>query len=422
MALLCGPFGTASEAGKRPMERLKPFVQLGSRATGTPGNRVAARMVMDAFQEAGIQDLFVQSFFQPVAVDQGATLRVEGRSEEIKLFPLLPNHVRSCHLPPEGLKGPLLYAGDGSYRRFDGQAVQGGIVLLDFNCQQRWLNAATLGARAVVFIEPEDTIRTEAEQKFLRVPLHMPRFWIEREKGLLLAGTVSGGGTDAVLRCEMPWQNEKTCNVCGLVRGTDPELAKQCIVIQAHYDSTSIVPSLAPGAEGGASLVLLLELADRVAASPPKHSVLFLATGAHYQALAGTREFCRALGKEGEERKKRLDELEQRLGEATLAARGEGEESFAAGETARLLEGEWKLLRALDPYEIPLFFSLDITSRSPLLSLAYVGWFYQQSHLLRFFSPIGKSFISHAEELYPEDVENAREKIYDQFINQTEEL
>ena len=47
---------------------------------------------------------------------------------------------------------------------------QGAVVLLDFNCTVKWINAAMLGANAVIFIEPEDTIRGEAEAKFLTIP------------------------------------------------------------------------------------------------------------------------------------------------------------------------------------------------------------------------------------------------------------
>merc|ERR1712000_719038 len=60
---------------------------------------------------------------------------------------------------------------------------RGSIVLADFNSGTKWINAAMLGAKAVIFIEPEITMRGEAENKFLTVPANIPRFWIRRADG-----------------------------------------------------------------------------------------------------------------------------------------------------------------------------------------------------------------------------------------------
>jgi len=79
--------------------------------------------------------------------------------------------------------------------------VIGSIVLLDFNCGSGWFNAPLLGAKAVLFIEPEElgakavlfiepeeTIRGEAEQKFLSMPVNIPRYWVPKEVADYLLG------------------------------------------------------------------------------------------------------------------------------------------------------------------------------------------------------------------------------------------
>ncbi|HRU05539.1 MAG TPA: M28 family peptidase, partial [Candidatus Brocadiia bacterium] len=59
------------------------------------------------------------------------------------------------------------------------------------------------------------------------------------------------------------------------------------VVLQAHYDSISVVPTLAPGAEQACGVSVLLELARAFAAAPPKRTTLFLATAGHAQMLRG---------------------------------------------------------------------------------------------------------------------------------------
>ena len=63
---------------------------------------------------------------------------------------------------------------------------KGAIILAEFNSVTRWINAAMLGASAVIFIEPETTIRGEAENKFLTVPANIPRFWVSKEDAVQL--------------------------------------------------------------------------------------------------------------------------------------------------------------------------------------------------------------------------------------------
>ena len=221
---------------------------------------------------------------------------------------------------------------------------QGAIVLLDFNCTLKWINAAMLGASAVMFIEPEDTIRGEAEAKFLTIPAAIPRFWISREDadnliknylsikhtlkegetleslsdqyGVLpedikrykynsdetfeVAGTeiyIPDGGVkrdvSVQLTATMTWENKLGQNISGFLQGVDPELKGEMVVIQAYFDSMSVVPADAPGADPTCGIAALLEVARVLSMEEnrPGRSVLFLATSGHFQGLAGMRAF-----------------------------------------------------------------------------------------------------------------------------------
>jgi ABC-type antimicrobial peptide transport system permease subunit len=225
---------------------------------------------------------------------------------------------------------------------------QGAIVLLDFNCTVRWINAAMLGASAVIFIEPEDTIRGEAEAKFLTIPAAIPRFWVSREDAdylirdlLSIRHTVEEGDTleslsdrygvlpESIGRFEynqstigaqaslqpgtdiyvpdngskkevkvqvtgtMTWERKLGQNITGLLPGVDPELKGEMVVIQAYFDSMSIVPSDAPGADPTCGIAALMEIARVLSMEEnrPGRTVLFLATSGHFQGLAGMRAF-----------------------------------------------------------------------------------------------------------------------------------
>ncbi len=177
---------------------------------------------------------------------------------------------------------------------------QGSIVLVDFNSGTRWINAAMLGAKAAIFIEPEATIRGEAENKFLTVPANIPRFWISKEDAEELKAMIAQENISARLTCTMTWQRRIGQNIRGFLAGNGPVLKDELIVLTAYYDSMSIVPAMAPGADPTGGIAALLELA-RIFSNEefrPGRSMLFVATDGHFQGLAGMRSFMEGIGQD----------------------------------------------------------------------------------------------------------------------------
>lgn len=91
-------------------------------------------------------------------------------------------------------------------------------------------------------------------------------------------------------------------NVGAYVRGSDPDLLREFVVVGAHYDhigrsarfalDPDLVASTRPGADDNASgTAALLELARRLAASPPPRSVLLIHFDAEEWGLVGSRAF-----------------------------------------------------------------------------------------------------------------------------------
>ncbi len=263
-----------------------------SRLAGYPGSEQAASYVEAQFRKIGLQDIESENFRVTVPVDEGSRIVVAG--QEIPIQALWPNLVRTSHIPPEGLKVHVIDAGGGKLPDFDGKTVKGSAALVDFNSGTEWLNAPRLGAKVLLFVEPDSTMRGEGESKFSSIPVSMPRFWISKTNAAKLRALVAqGAAEDATVFCSMPWEKVTSRNIIGVIRGSDKTLRNQWIVLHSYYDGTSVVPSLAPGAESTCGIAGLLELA-RLYKDPqytPKRSVMFIATGAHFQGLAGMRAF-----------------------------------------------------------------------------------------------------------------------------------
>lgn len=278
---------------------IQQMASLGSRITGYEGCDRAAAMVEQEFRRLGLKDITVEEF--PVVVPvvhrdaqgRAASLEILG-DKTFEVIPLWPNLVRLPKTPPEGVSGRLIYAGTGTLRAFNGKDVADSIVLLDFNCGAEWFNAPLLGAKAVLFIEPEETIRGEAEQKFLSMPVDIPRFWVPKDVADYLLGMLESHDVVEInLKCDMSWERLTGKNIVARVKGTHPRLSKQQVVLQAYYDSISVAPTLAPGAESACSMAAMYQLIKAVLHKPPKRSITFLATAGHFQALSGSKHFIR---------------------------------------------------------------------------------------------------------------------------------
>ena len=208
-------------------------------------------------------------------------------STNMTVHPLWPNGVRTS---TGDIRAPITYAGRGTTPEFDGKAVRGSIVVLEFESEQGWNNAARLGARAVVFIEPDLATRGEIETKWSEVPTNIPRFWVSREYASLLRD--ASGSAD--LKCKQDWVDFETANLMAALPSNDPEMGDEWVVVSTYIDGASGVPGLAPAADQSAGMTALSALIRHFKSNKPKRSVLFLATSAHFQGMQGMRSFIEA--------------------------------------------------------------------------------------------------------------------------------
>lgn len=317
----------------------------GSRVVGYPGERFAADYVEREFTSLfGKENVRTEKFTATVPMDKGASLTVGGKT--IPLAAVWPNLIRTSQTAPEGISGPLIYGGDGSLGALNGKTVKDSIVLVDFNSGSEWMNAPHLGAKAIIFIEPDRTQRGEAEAKFISIPVSIPRYYVKRgDAAGLLAQAAANRGTQATLKAVMPWENVEARNFIGVLPGKskNPKIAKQIIVVQAYYDGMSVVPSLAPSAESASSMAGMLQTARTFKKLGSERTIWFVATSGHFLGLQGVREMI----------DNHIDEWQ------------------VPGPFAKLFGGD------KEPKEpIYLWAGLDWVSQTRGVGIFYKGWFY----------------------------------------------
>jgi hypothetical protein len=97
------------------------------------------------------------------------------------------------------------------------------------------------------------------------------------------------------------WKRPPSVNVVGVLRGSDPALSKEYVLVDAHYDHLGIIAavngdSIANGADDDASgVTAVLEIARQMKeGKPPKRTVLFVATIGEEVGLLGTNWFIKS--------------------------------------------------------------------------------------------------------------------------------
>jgi len=264
-----------------------------SRFTTYMGCEAASAYIYDCFSQYGLTDLHYKPYNLTVPVDYGANLTILSPTVgNITAFPLLPNEAQTSPTPPQGVEGSLIYAGNGELSDFNGLDVAGNIVLMEFNSGRNWMNAMKLGAKAVVFLMPNSTDTPQTELKIVDIPIYMPKVLVSRENGTYLKSLIHTYGDVRVRLCSSMTYEEKTArNVVGFIEGSDQSLENEIVVLAAHFDSMSVAPSLAPGAQDASSVASLLELANYFSNNKPRRTLMFVALSGHYQSLAGARSF-----------------------------------------------------------------------------------------------------------------------------------
>ncbi|RLE89557.1 MAG: hypothetical protein DRJ49_02625 [Thermoprotei archaeon] len=280
---------------KKHVEALSSF---NTRVTGYEGYYKATDYIKSYLIELlGEENVFLYPYRLPVPVDRGSYLEIEDTGERIRVYPLWPNLVETSPIPEGVLRGArLLYVGHGELEEIKDD-INGSVVLMEFNSGYNWIEMFNLGARAVIFIEPYETTNYEALSKQVTIPLYAPRFYILREDAMRLKRLIKREEVRVSIVSNFRFEVREVYNILAVVRHSIHQLSivngnpPETILLGTHYDSWSIVPSLAPGAEDAIGAAFLLELTRVLVKKGTYRNVAILFTSGRWEGLAGIREF-----------------------------------------------------------------------------------------------------------------------------------
>ncbi|MCK5517118.1 MAG: M28 family peptidase, partial [Desulfobulbaceae bacterium] len=290
--ILCNSAASQTEVNAssiyKTIETLSSFE---SRTTGSAGYEKAANYIEQRLQELGLET--DSHYYEiPVRRSHGATLSIDGTSHPLK--PFIYNSIT-----PESTDGvisaPLYYVGKGNLQELDGKNIRDAIILMDFDSGRNWQILASLGAKALIYLEVESTAgKVFFTEKHELSPLQFPCFWMTKKTAGDLFGSYTENESAPIAQVELQsttvWENFLARNIYALIPGTDPQLKQELLILEAFFDNKEFVSGDSPGADAATSIATLLETAKALSQKPQGRSVILIATSGNSQTLAGMRD------------------------------------------------------------------------------------------------------------------------------------
>ncbi len=269
------------------------------RYSGTPGFYRTETLIRDALTKAGLE-ILVQELPVVVPVTEVCELRdADGQVlSDIQLYPVEPSGLLPVLLPPEGITAELVTLEAANLHGLEGHNPEEVIALtmVDRASAWGWNVLPGVGVKALLVREDElgRALRTDANQSagwddiLSQEEVAFPR--------ILVRGPIEKyAGRKVNLRARVTWQTRYVRNYIGVLHGR--ETASEALVLNAYYDSSSVVPDVAPGAEQAIPLAALLECVRGLSPYQGQlpRDVLFVFTAGHAQTLAGASRLLEAI-------------------------------------------------------------------------------------------------------------------------------
>ncbi len=232
-----------------------------------------------------LDGVYVQEFPIAALVTRRCELVLAGKT--LELLPLRPNGIQPPVTSAQGIAGRILHVGDGEPGDFK-EAVEGRVVVLDYDSRHGMRNAFRQGAAAVILVG-DNGFRAE-NSHYVEAHANLPRYYFPGGRAALPAGA------EVIIRCEQEWQAAIGRNVFAFLEGSDPvflQEKEEMVIIGASLDSYGEVPELSPGARGAANCAALLRLAGRLRAKRPRRHLLFAFLDGGAQSHSGAMAFYR---------------------------------------------------------------------------------------------------------------------------------
>ncbi|NQT92468.1 MAG: hypothetical protein HQ559_06890, partial [Lentisphaerae bacterium] len=340
--------GAATSSPGRPTERFRADYEalMGHphRLSGTAEAAEAVTHVVRRLEAIGVDRIIRQPFPSAQTIVKQCSLRVEdtaGGARDLQILPMRPNGIIPPVTPQGGIRGRIVHGGDGSIGAYGDHSPQGAIVVMDYNCQGRWLRAFRLGAVAVVFTASDDA-PSAAHTHAIESDVNLPRFFYSGPRTDLTAGAL------ATLNSAVVWAPARSENVYAYIRGTNPVFhveREELLVLAAPMDSFGDVPRLSPGGRGAANIAGLLATAEQLVQQRSGRHVLLAFLDNQARGHVGA---CALYGS-----------LERDYAAATAANRLE-----SIDNEMRTLDAQRVALAQPDPFQAPIDTRRQLQSRA----------------------------------------------------------
>ena len=300
---------------KRVGDRQRDIVEIGDRFMGNPGHEAAAAFFRERFEEAGLE-IIEQTNWTPVPRTTRRDIGVADKTasdgdgfralSDVAIYPFFPNHMQPMVTPAEGLEGELvLMTLDVLKGRSD---FSGCIGLVDAREDQvppgyyyDWTAYAALGVEAIIIAHPAGFEKVNwqsivgnqnnPERGFINssIPINYVRLAASKEIFDYVGQTIR-------LDVRTEWQHVRHRTVIGALRAKEP--GKKALLVIANYDTSSILPDLAPGAMQALEPAIMLQLVEGLVPyrDTIKRDVYFIALGGGVANYSGMRGLFRSLG------------------------------------------------------------------------------------------------------------------------------
>jgi hypothetical protein len=303
---------------------------LEGRQTGSTGEKMAATFVASKFEQAGLQSLTGDNYFQPFKLYSVATNDVYIKSPKT----LFPNYGSIVFFGVSGTNGELVsdlvFAGSGTEEELGVLNIRDKAVLLWLDTLDSGIigkaasSLQSSGAKVILIYSPKGTGDFAAFSKQMSQlfsagnvslqPLAAPDapllFFVDRpvvdaffgnpdklKKRMKNGAAVSKVKSSSItVRVDAHSEIIKTQNVAGFLEGSD--LKNEVIVITAHHDHIGLTTSgndkVNNGADDdGSGTVTVIQVARAFAKAKseghgPRRSILFMTVSAEEQGLYGS--------------------------------------------------------------------------------------------------------------------------------------
>ncbi|MSQ15437.1 MAG: M20/M25/M40 family metallo-hydrolase [Dehalococcoidia bacterium] len=271
--------GPAEPSGARAYEHVKALaVDIGSRPTGTDGERRAAEYISSQFKNYGYS-VSLQEFSFASFRDKGSSLEVISPAQG-QFAPKTMVNSGAGDVP-----GVLEYGGLGRNEDLAPLDLKGKIVLLErgqITFQQKVDNVTAKGAIAAVVYNNQDGDLQGSLQSLSAIPVVS----LSRDQGQNLKGMLAQGSVNVKVHVDTGPPEVHSQNVVAV-----PD--KPCtVIVGGHYDSVDAGPGANDNGSGTADVIEISRAARDLSF---KTGVCFVAFGGEELGLWGSRRYVEGL-------------------------------------------------------------------------------------------------------------------------------